>query len=119
MNNINLPIWKLAFDVIQTAFVTGITIYVWILNKHKVNASKIAALEEKHSSELNQVKNRLIEIETTIKHMPDKRSIHNIHERLNSQSELLKRVEGEMKGLQDTSALILQALINKNNGEPK
>ena len=45
MGNPNIPLWKFVFDIIQTSFTVGISIYVWILAKHKANASRIAALE--------------------------------------------------------------------------
>lgn len=117
MNKEDLAFWKFVFDITQLVVTVGIAIYVWILSKHKVNATKIAKLEDAHNDELNSVKHRLTEIETTIRHAPDKRSIHNIHERLNGQSELLRKMEGEMKGVTDNTALILQTLIKK--GEDK
>lgn len=117
MDNINVALWKFIFDLIQTAFVIGITIYVWVLNKHKVNQARINKLEDAHNEELHGVKNRLTEIETTIKHMPDKRSVHNIHERMNKQMELLKRMEGEMKGVSDTTHMIQQTLMKRGEKE--
>lgn len=117
MNKADLALWKFAFDVVQTIIMLAVSVYVWILSKHKVNANKITQIEDTHNEELGAVKNRLTQIETTIKHMPDKRSIHNIHERLNKQNELLNRMEGEMKGVTDNTAMILQALIKK--GEDK
>ncbi|PID61996.1 MAG: hypothetical protein CR974_03860 [Gammaproteobacteria bacterium] len=113
MNKADLTTWKFAFDVVQTAIMLGVSIYVWILSKHKVNATKIAQLEDNHDQEINDIRLQLKAIETTIKHMPDKRSIHNIHERLNGQSEQLNRMEGEMKGVIDNTAMIIKLLAEQ------
>ncbi|PID65583.1 MAG: hypothetical protein CR977_00850 [Gammaproteobacteria bacterium] len=126
MNKEDLAFWKFIFDITQLVITLGIAIYVWILSKHKVNATKIAqleeahaakisALEDKHRNELSTVKTELATIQANIKHMPDKRSIHNIHERLNGQSELLRKMEGEMKGTADNTAMILETLIKKGD----
>ena len=92
MGSPNIPLWKFVFDVIQTAFTVGITIYVWILAKHKANASRIAALEDKATEELGHVKNRLTELETRIEHLPNREAIGNIHKRLDRQAETLHKM---------------------------
>lgn len=107
----NLPIWKFAFDLVQTAFVTGITVYVWILNKHKVNASRISALEDKIGEQMAHTQTRLTEIETTLEHMPDRESIGKIHKRLDDQARTLHLMEGQLTGINDTTRLILESMI--------
>lgn len=111
----DIPTWKFIFDMVQTGFTAGIAIYVWILSKHKANASRIASLESAHNEEMSAIKNRLTEIETTVKHMPDRTAIGNIHKRLDEQAKTLHTMEGQLKGLNDTSAMILQALISKGD----
>lgn len=111
MNDINLPIWKFAFDLVQTAFGVGITIYVWILSKHKANASKIGALEDKIAGQMAHVQTRLTEIETTLEHMPDRESIGKIHKRLDDQARTLHLMEGQLTGINDTTRLILESMI--------
>ena len=111
MGKIDIPFWKFVFDVIQTAFTVGITIYVWILAKHKANASRIAALEDKATEELGHVKNRLTELETRIEHLPNREAIGNIHKRLDRQAETLHKLEGTLEGVNNTSCLILEALL--------
>ena len=103
MGSPNIPLWKFIFDIIQTTFTVGITIYVWILSKHKANASRIAALEDKATEELGQVKNRLTELETRLEHLPNREAIGNIHKRLDRQAAL--------DGVNDTSKLILEVLL--------
>lgn len=111
MGSPNIPLWKFVFDVIQTAFTVGITIYVWILAKHKANASRIAALEDKATEELGHVKNRLTELETRIEHLPNREAIGNIHKRLDRQAKTLHKLEGTLEGVNNTSCLILEALL--------
>lgn len=111
MDRLDLNWWKFVFDVIQLAFTVGIAIYVWILSKHKANANRINNLEQSHDDELDVIKNRLTKIETTIAHMPDKAAIGNTHKRLDDQARTLHKMEGELKGISDTSNMILNALL--------
>ena len=111
MGTPNIPLWKFIIDVIQLLFTTGITIYVWILAKHKANASRIAALEDRATEELGHVKNRLTELETRLEHLPNREAIGNIHKRLDRQAETLHKMEGALDGVDDTSKLILGVLL--------
>ena len=77
--NINIPFWKFVFDLIQTMFTVGIAIYVWIVAKHKANASRINALEDKTTADIHEVTQRLTVIETKVEQMPDRTAIGNIH----------------------------------------
>lgn len=113
MNNISLPVWKFAFDLIQTAFGVGITIYVWILNKHKVNASKISALEDKIAEQMTHTQTRLTEIETTLEHLPNRDSIGKIHKRLDDQGTTLHTMKGQLIGINDTARQILDSLLRE------
>lgn len=106
---------KFGFDVAQTVIMVGISIYVWIVTNHKVNAKKIDELEDRHNDELDGIKNRLTRMETTLSMMPDKRSIDTLSQRMNEQGELLHKIEGELKGIGDNNAMILQTLIKASN----
>lgn len=117
MNKEDLSFWKFVFDIAQLAITVGIAIYVWILSKHKVNATKIAKLEDAHNAELNSVKTRLTEVETTVKYLPNRTQISRIHKRIDELSQGVHAMEGELKGVTDNTAMILQALIKK--GENK
>ena len=111
MGTPNSPLWKFIIDVIQLLCTTGIPIYVWILAKHKANASRIAALEDRATEELGHVKNRLTELETRLEHLPNREAIGNIHKRLDRQAETLHKMEGALDGVNDTSKLILEVLL--------
>ncbi len=113
MSKADIYLWKLVFDVVQTVFMCGIAIYVWIITKHKVNADKITQLEDIHNQEIHSVKNRLTEIETTIKHMPDRDQISRIHRRIDELSKGVASMDGELKGVTDNTQLILNKLVDK------
>lgn len=115
MGNPNIPLWKFVFDIIQTSFTVGISIYVWILAKHKANASRIAALEDKAEEETGLIKNRLTALETKIEHLPNREAIGNIHRRLDEQAKTLHKMEGALNGVNDTSKLILETLLTKGD----
>ena len=111
MGTPNIPLWKFIIDVIQLLFTTGITIYVWILAKHKANASRINALEDKTTADIHEVTQRLTVIETKVEQMPDRTAIGNIHRRLDEQAKTLHKLEGTLEGVNNTSCLILEALL--------
>ena len=81
MGKIDIPFWKFVFDLIQKMFTVGIAIYVWIVAKHKANASRINALEDKTTADIHEVTQRLTVIETKVEQMPDRTAIGNIHRR--------------------------------------
>lgn len=113
MDKLDLAWWKFIADLVQLAVTVGVAIYVWILSKSKANAKRIDGLENATDSELDKVKNRLTRLETTVAHMPDKQAISNTHKRLDDQAKTLHKMEGELKGISDTSQMILQALIKR------
>ncbi len=113
MENLDIPVLKFAFDVVQTAVMVGISIYVWIVTNHKVNADKIAELEEKHNGEIEQQRNRLTAIETKLDHMPNREQISRIHQRIDELNQSVHEVQGVMKGLADNNAMILETLIKQ------
>lgn len=109
----NLETLKFAFIVLNAVVTAIISVAMWILSKHKANASRIDLLEQRHSVVNNTVNTRLTKIETTLENMPNRESVGKIHKRLDDQAKTLHTMEGQLKGLNDTSAMILQALINK------
>ena len=111
---LDLETTKFGFDLVQTLVMLGVSIYVWIVTGDKGNSKKIADLEDSHNHELDMIKNRLTRMETTLSLMPDKQSIDNLNKRLNEQGELLHKVSGELKGITDNNAMILQTLMRAN-----
>lgn len=114
MKNFDIATMKFVFDVTQTLVIVGISIYVWIVTNNKVTNTSIRELEAKHSQEIDDLKVRLASIDTKMGLMPDKRSMHNIHQRLNTQAETLHKISGELKGIADNNAMILKKLIEQN-----
>ncbi len=113
MNKEDLYFWKFIFDMAQTIFMVGISIYVWIITKHKVNADKITQLEDNHNHEIHGIKTRLTHIETRIDYMPNREQISNIHKRIDELSQAVSAMEGGLKGLADNTQLILNKLVDK------
>ena len=94
MGNPNIPLWKFVFDIIQTSFTVGISIY---------------------EEETGLIKNRLTALETKIEHLPNREAIGNIHRRLDDQAKTLHKMEGALNGVNDTSKLILETLLTKGD----
>lgn len=114
MQKFDIPVIKFAFDLVQTMVMVGISIYVWIVSNHKVNANRIQELEQRQNAEIDDLKVKLASIDTKMSLMPDKRSMHNLHQRLNSQGQVLHKIEGELKGIADNNAIILSRLLKQD-----
>ena len=114
MQNLDIAALKFVFDVTQTLVMVGISIYVWIVTNNKVTTTSIRELDTKHSQEIDELKIKLASIDTKMSMMPDKRSMHNLHQRMNNQSETLHKIQGELKGIADNNAMILEKLLKQN-----
>lgn len=114
MQKFDIAALKFVFDITQTLVMVGISIYVWIVTNNKVTNTSIRELETKHSQEIDDLKVRLASIDTKMSLMPDKRSMHNLHQRMNTQSETLYKIQGELKGIADNNAIILEKLLKQN-----
>lgn len=114
MQKFDIPVIKFAFDLVQTMVMVGISIYVWIVTNHKANASKIQALEQRQDAQIDELDSRLLAIETKMDAMPNQRSMDILHKRINSQSQTLHKIEGELKGIADNNAMILAKLIKQD-----
>ena len=111
MQKYDIQALKFVFDIVQTVIMVAVSIYVWIVTNTKVNADRISELETRHNEEIDDLTIRLTSIETKLDLMPDKRSMHNLHQRLNDQSDVLHNIKGELKGISDNNAMILKTLI--------
>ncbi len=115
MENLDIPVLKLAFDVVQTVVLAVVTVYMWVINKHKVNSSKIEELEVKLNSEIADTKTRLTAIETRLDHMPDREQISRIHQRIDEMNKNVYELQGMMKGIGDNNAVLLQTIIKQGD----
>ena len=114
MQKLDVPLVKFAFDLVQTMVMVGISIYVWIVTNHKANATKIQELAQRQDAEIDELDSRLTSIETKMDAMPNQQSMDTLHKRINSQSQTLHNIEGELRGIVDNNAMILKHLIKQN-----
>ncbi|MDN3441093.1 DUF2730 family protein [Psychrobacter sp. APC 3279] len=111
MQKYDIQLAKFAFDIVQTVVMVGISIYVWLMTNHKANSTRIRDLESRHDSEIDELDTRLTSIETKLDAMPNQQSMNTLHKRINSQSQTLHKIEGELKGIADNNAMILEKLL--------
>ena len=97
------------FDILQSLFMVGVSIYVWWSNKSKATRTAIDRVDARVSGH----ETRLLLIEQDIKHQPGNAEIGEIHQRVDQVGQGLARLEGEMKQANLTLQLIQQHLLEK------
>lgn len=83
------------WNVFQTAILTVMAIYTWVVNRHRVNRESI-----------NEIDKRLTTVESDIRNLPSHTNLRRIHENVNGLTRDLAEVKGELKGINRTLHLI-------------
>ena len=98
------------WDVIQTAILTFVAIYTWVVNRTKANRAAIQVLDNR----LDELRGRVVVMEHSLQHVPGDQAIARIHTRIDQVGQSVRHMEGEMKQLNQTLHLIQQYLLEKD-----
>ena len=90
------------WDIAQTVLIGVISIYAWIISKHKANQQSISDVED-----------RVLTLEESIKHVPRKNQLDTLHKRITESAEIQRRMEGEMHQMNNTLRMINEYLLKK------
>ena len=101
---------KLWVDVFQSVFLVGIALATWIGARTRANKEAIVELQNQNRSQ-NQ---RLTKLETRQESAVDHDDIGAIHKRMDGLSRQISRIEGEMKQLNQSVAVVTEHLIGQN-----
>ena len=105
--------WRFWLDGLQAALTAGIGIYVWLVNRTRVNAARIGKLEEEIDSRIDRHDVRITRIEERIKRGPTREDLNRIHQRLDETASSVSRLAGEFHAAKGTLDLIHQFLLNE------
>lgn len=100
------------WQVIISVLIVLNTAYTWIVNRSKVNTNAI----QRVNSRVTHLSNRLGQIETDMKHLPDHKDIGDLHEKVNIVAKGMEGMQGELRALNRNLGLINEHLLN--GGKP-
>ena len=106
MTELNYNEWKFWFDVIQMLGTVLLGVYVYISNRHRITGDTI---KDHHD--------RLITLESELKHLPNKEKLKEISIRLDTVNNDLQRTIGKFEGVNRAVDLINEFLINQGGGK--
>lgn len=107
----DLEFW---WDIIQTAGIGLFAVWAWIVNRTKANQDAITQLADRQ----DVLEKHLQVTKTEIKHMPDRDDIERLHGRIDQLAKGVNHVEGQLKQINQTLAIIQQYLVQKNGQTP-
>ena len=104
-------------DAAQLAFTVGLAIYVGIIAKTKINASRLESHEKHVDDRLDGVIARVGTLEERSTHMPTRADISSgnekTHARIDAMLVQLGTIQGELKVYARTHELVIDHLIGK------
>ena len=103
---------RLFIDIVQFVITGGVGIYVYVVNRHRVTATRIAQLEQNLDLRLDDYGERLARLEQDARHAPSHDDLKRVHQRLDTVSGELKQLNGEFAGARRTLELIHEFLLN-------
>ena len=105
--------WRFWTDILQTLLTAALGVYVWLVNRTRVNAGRIRDLEDSVDERLDDHDRRLTRIEGAVEHGPTREDLGRIHTRIDEAQAVLARIEGEFHAAKGTLDLIHQFLLNE------
>lgn len=109
----DMEAFKFGFQVLQFLLTGGIGIYVYLSGKDTVTNSRITKLEDDIDSKINTQGERIAKIEARAEKAPTHDDLARLYDKINKQSECLKRLEGEFEGVKRTLQLIHETLMER------
>lgn len=104
--------WRFWIDILQTVLTAAIGVYVWLVNRTRVNAARIRNMEDEIDARLDKAEQRLTKVEVDIEHGPSRDDLKRIHERVDDTAREVHEMTGEFRSVKSTLELIHQFLLN-------
>ena len=104
--------WRFWIDIMQAALTAAIGVYVWLVNRTRVNAARISKMEDEIDDRLDKAEQRLTKVEGDIEHGPGRADLKRIHERVDETAKEVHLLTGEFQSVKGTLELIHQFLLN-------
>lgn len=103
------------FHVMEVICIAGLGIYSWFSNRHKANADAIDHVEQSVTAKLGSLNNRVLSVESELKHLPTHSDIGALYDRINRVGESMSTVEGKLQQINNSLNLIHDHLLNNRN----
>jgi tetrahydromethanopterin S-methyltransferase subunit G len=107
-----LSFWLQAAQALLTG---AVFLYVWVTSRQKANTTAIKEVHASLSEEINKVDDRLIQVEKDIEYAPSRADFDKMSSRINTISDSVNHVEGELKQMNNTLQMINDHLINQGS----
>lgn len=107
--------WRFWIDILQALLTAGIGVYVWLVNRTRVNAARIRKMEDDIDGRLDDTEHRLTKVETAVEHGPSRQDLGKIHKRLDEVAQTVSRIEGENHAMARNIDLIHQHLLERQS----
>jgi hypothetical protein len=102
--------WKFWFDVVQTAGLVAMGVWLRHKEKHQITDTSIKALDDKFSNKIEQYKTehenkcgshhqRTTALEITVRNSPTHKDLGDLHEKMNSIKSSVDNMSGAMTGI--------------------
>jgi 3-keto-L-gulonate-6-phosphate decarboxylase len=97
---------------INLMLVAAVAVYSWQNNRHKASAAQIQSLKTQVHTEMGEIDDRLIRVESDLKHLPNQTDIGNIHRRIDEVAQGQTRMEGQLGEIKNLQKTIHHHLLN-------
>lgn len=99
---------KFWWDVLLGLLLLANLLYTWFTTRTKANASAINRVD----SRVSEVVSRMDRLESDVRHLPGHEDLGHLHDKVNSVSQSMEGVRGELSAINRTLTLINDHLIN-------
>lgn len=103
--------YEFLFEVFHFAFDTAVALYVYLANKNKATNERIDRITRSVDERFGAHSDRLARLEEAAEFLPTHDDLGDLHTRINSMSDNVSSMAGEMKGMRNTLQLIQQHLM--------
>lgn len=108
---------QIASDGILFLISAGVAVYLFVTRKSQVNSDRIDALEGEFYKRLNQLSDRVTQVEVSRPTLEKlSKSVGQVHSRIDETKDMVSRLEGEFQASNRTLGLIHEYLLNKGKG---
>ena len=107
--------WRFWIDGLQTVLTAALGVYVWLVNRTRVNAARISKMEDEIDGRLDEAENRLTKVESDVEHGPTRNDLGRIHTRIDDVAAAVARIEGESHAATRSLDLIHQHLLERQS----
>lgn len=105
--------WRFWVDLSQFVLTGALGIYLWLVNRTRVNAERIRQLEDDIDNRVDAIDQRVTRLEATGEHAPTHDDLGKIHNRIDECTKGVSSLEGKFQKANETLNTIHEFLLNR------